>query len=141
KEYNRSLAALKKFKRVSKNSYSYTTGFASWVGFRTNTTIIVKNGVVIERKYIFDHPRQNKFITWNENKSNLNSHQNSGAAEPITLDTIYKRCKDDLLVDNEEKIYDFKTDKNGLISICGYTDKRCADDCFRGITINIIKKQ
>jgi hypothetical protein len=128
-------------KRAHKESYEYMVTFTSWAGFRENTTITVNRGVVTGRsyeawKYKEDKPGEKEITAqWTENITNLNSHQEGATSQ--TLDKLYQQCSDNWLPVNpsQNTIY-FENKNNGLLSLCGYVPKNCADDCFTGVRIS-----
>ncbi len=127
-------------KNQNGNSYVYQTTFSSWTGFSCTTELKIINGEVVSRiyqEYHVDYPNNPHEIidTYLETKNDLGTHD-KGAA-PMTIDELYASCASDYLVVDEENnnIY-FQTEINGLMTICGFVPKGCADDCYRGITIN-----
>ena len=133
-----------KFKKANNNSYSYTATFGSWAGFSTTTTIVVMNGIVSERiykRYTIDGQTGQKKLdkSWTEDKSTLNTHPYEGA-ETWTLDEVYNRANNVWLkADKDQNELYFEANNNGMISLCGYVPKNCADDCLVGIRISEIK--
>lgn len=127
-------------KQTHKESYQYVVTFSSWAGFGESTTITVNRGVVTGRsyeawKYRNDKPGEKEVTTqWTENTDHLNSHQEGATSQ--TLDQIYRQCSTNWLRVNpsEHTVY-FENENNGLLSLCGYVPKNCADDCFTGVRI------
>jgi hypothetical protein len=143
-EYDASYKAWISFKNSSKNSYSYTTVFGSWVGFGVTIKVAVSNGKVVSRDYIRIQSRNdgtNKVDTaetWHEDAATINTHPND-AAEALTIDDIYLKARTEWLkVDASTNDIIFEAKNNGLISDCGYVPRNCADDCFRGVNITAI---
>lgn len=144
-KYENSHKAWQTFKTSAGNSYTYTTTGSSWVGLAWETKITVSNGVVTSRDFKFvrtegfegDIPEESK--EWSETAENVGSRKNTPASDPITLDDVYQTAKNDWLRKKENSETFFETENNGIISLCGYRDKNCADDCFRGIRIISIK--
>lgn len=130
------------FKASSNNSYQYVvTGSSFLIPNRWETTITISNGVVIQRDFEYlgapeYFPKAE--LKWTENENEINSHQNSFAASPLTLDEIYAKAENDWLIKRKNTTTYFETKNNGLISTCGYDTKGCMDDCFTGITIKSI---
>ena len=145
-DFEKSQKEWKEFKKSSGNSYQYTVLRTSWVGMSFQTVIIVKKGNVVQRKFTWvvpDHwtpeiPKDQR--EWTENENEIDAHQQSGAADAITLDEVYSRAKNDWLKKRDNVTTYFEAKNNGLISSCGYTENNCADDCFVGITITSITK-
>lgn len=142
-EFSKSEEVWRDFKASSGNSYRYMVSFASWAGFRTETIVTVEKGEVVGRSYVSkmrkDSSLQMEVLEqWEEDASSLGSHDKG--AELLTLDKIYQRAKSDWLKKREDAETYFETRNNGMISLCGYVPNGCADDCFRGITIDYIEK-
>ncbi|MDD2474589.1 MAG: hypothetical protein PHI32_01615 [Dysgonamonadaceae bacterium] len=133
------------FKELSDNSYKYKVSRASWVGITWETTITVTKGTITQRhfKLVYTEKSEDNIPTkteeWTENENEINTHTDSGAAEPITLDVIYENAQNDWLVKKRNREIYFETKNNGLISLCGYVEDQCADDCFVGINIAFIE--
>ncbi|WP_299015013.1 hypothetical protein [uncultured Polaribacter sp.] len=131
------------FKETSNDSYKYIVTFVSWVGFRWETTIIVENGIVIQRdfEYTFTEGLSTEIkqdeLEWTETGAKIGTHKNG--AKPFTLDEIYNKAENDWLIERDYTTTYFETENNGMISTCGYENKRCMDDCFTGVRIKIIE--
>ncbi|MDN6280697.1 MAG: hypothetical protein L0J45_06805 [Psychroflexus sp.] len=131
------------FKESTDNSYQYTVSKNFWTGSRWETQITVENGIITERNFKYTSTRglsddfpKNKH-KWVETKKEIGTHENG--AEALTLDEIYRRAEHAWLIERENAKTYFMTENNGLISTCGYVENRCADDCFRGVTIDHIE--
>lgn len=130
------------FKSKSGNSYQYTTTGGSWVGVSWEITTVVDEGKIIERSFRYtyiaeDIEIEEEDLEWKETGDELNTHDRSTPA--ITLDEVYDMAKNDWLKKRKKTETFFDTDSNGMISLCGYVEDNCADDCFRGINIKEIK--
>ncbi|MGN6532898.1 MAG: hypothetical protein ACTHK0_14245 [Ginsengibacter sp.] len=141
KDFEKSYQKWLNFKKTSNDSYQYTVGGGSWTGIGWTTIIVVKEGKVTKRdfKYIIptdwsvNIPDDKK--QWTENETEINTHEDTPAAEGITLDEVYKKAKNFWLRKrNDVQVY-FEAKNNGLISSCGFVPNGCQDDCFNGITI------
>jgi len=147
KSYESSIAKWNKAKKEHNHSYTYTVGFSSFSGYRTTTIITVKEGEVIKRAFYETYPTNLLNLpnqktadkpTFIEDKTNLNTHNEGNPA--ITIDQLYKDCSDKYLTaDKNKNVIHFKVDKIGILNVCGYTPKNCADDCFKGVSIGEIK--
>ena len=140
--YSDSIREWQKLKKQNGNSYSYEIIFASFAGFGSTTAITVKDGKVIERKYeaYRDNTNEREITdTYIENESNLGI--NERGALPKTIDELYATCANEYLrVDEETNIIYFETaDATGILSLCGFYPKGCADDCFMGIRLKNFK--
>lgn len=131
-------------KQKHNNSYTYVISFTSWAGFGENTSITIKEGEIISRTYElwrYEQGGSSKKIiesSWREVKNEINSHLEGAQAQ--TLDQIYTTCSQDWLKKNTKtNIIYFEGKNNGLISLCGYVPKNCADDCLTGVTISSIE--
>jgi hypothetical protein len=143
-DFDQSFAKWMSFKETIGNSYNYTVYNSSWVGISWQTTIKVNNGVVTERSFksistqgLVYVPLENK--EWIEAANELNSHQNSGAADVLTLDQIYDKARTEWLIKREKATIYFEAKNDGMLSSCGYVPDGCMDDCFVGVHINSIK--
>lgn len=141
--YEESLSKWIELKRNNGNSYIYQTTFISWVGFGNTTELkIIENKVVARNYRAFTINSQTQehitTATYSENENNLGSH-NEGVL-PRTIDELYTTCANEYLVvdPNENQIF-FKANNDGLMIQCGFVPDNCADDCFKGITIDFIK--
>ncbi|RCH53596.1 hypothetical protein DJ568_16970 [Mucilaginibacter hurinus] len=143
-EYDNSFKAWQSFKKSSNNSYYYVTEFVSWTGFRSETKITVMNGTVVSREYEsrIVEAREDTVIVqpiekWREAADSIGKHDTG--FEPVTLDVVYYKAKNEWLkVDKNKNRIHFENKNNGMISVCGYSPKNCADDCVRGVYITEI---
>ncbi|WP_396601307.1 hypothetical protein [Algibacter sp. R77976] len=142
-EYNSSLEEWNTLKKQNNDSYTYTTSTSSWVGYGTNTTLIIQKGTVISRAYEafqFDESNGSKIITdsYLETSKDLNTHENGFAT--LTMDELYNSCIENYLSvnKNHNTIY-FETNNFGILSNCGFVPDNCADDCFRGFRISLFE--
>ena len=138
--YHESLSKWNGLKNKNGNSYIYQTTFISWTGFGNTTELKIVDGAVTSRTYqAFKTNKTNgqKEIvdSYFETQDKLGSHE-SGAAV-MTIDELYDTCvKDYLVVDEENNTLYFETEKDGLMTLCGFVPKNCADDCFSGVSIS-----
>lgn len=143
-DFEKSKAEWLDFKESSNNSYKYTvSGGSVFLDYGWETTITVSNGVITQRdfKYIGNTQNipDNVPLEWTEGANEINSHENSNAAEPLTLDEIYSKAEKDWLIKRSAVKTYFESKNNGLISSCGYVPDGCMDDCFFGIRIKSIQ--
>ncbi len=140
--YNESIEKWTELKRVNGNSYIYQTTLLSWVGFGNITEIKVEEGKVTTRVYkefyIDDLTGERIMMSSNSYTESANEiGSNENGALPLTVDELYNSCVNDyLIVDQENNSIYFETEISGLMTLCGYVPNGCADDCFRGISIN-----
>ncbi len=138
-EFEKSQKAWLDFKAKTNNSYKYIVSKSSYVGFKWQTEITVRNGEVVKRVFAYipenglsvDMPESEK--QWIEEGTAIGTHDEG--ANPITLEQIYDLAEQDwLTIRDNAKIY-LLTENDGMISTCGYVEEGCMDDCFVGITI------
>jgi hypothetical protein len=132
------------FKDSSHNSYRYSVTSGSWTGYGTETIITVRDGKVVGRSFVAKQSRHNgtTIVTtvlqeWTETAVQLSSHD--FGYEPVTMDVIYERAKNDWLQKRDKASIYFEARNNGMISLAGYVPDGCQDDCLRGITIGSIE--
>ena len=142
-DFQSSHATWLNFKESSSNSYKYVVaGGSVFATYGWQTTITVSNGKIVSRNFKYLGNPANipaEQLEWTENESEINIHQNSNAADALTLDEIYTKAKNEWLVKRKNVTNYFEAKNDGLISTCGYVEKGCVDDCFAGITIKSIQ--
>ena len=139
--YKTSKNSWEELKARNGTSYSYTVETSSWTGFETKTVIRVVEDEVVGRdfeskKVVQEDGEVNVEIleSYSETSTELNSHENGAA--PLTVNELYDTCLSEyLVVDRAENTIYFDTFNSGIINICGYSNKYCADDCFHGFKI------
>lgn len=143
--FKKSYNAWLSFKQTSDNSYRYMVTGGTWVGYGWQTIITVTEGKVTQRDYKLTPPPNSMVsipadqLEWSEKEGELNTHNDSPAAEAITLDQVYEKARTEWLIKRKGATTFFETTNNGMISSCGYAEVNCMDDCFRGITIKYIQ--
>lgn len=132
------------FKDSSHNSYRYSVTNGSWTGYGTETIITVRDGKVEGRSFVAKQTTHNgtAVVTtvlqeWTETTAQLGSHDLG--YEPVTMDVIYERAKNDWLLKRDKVSIYFEAKNNGMISLCAYVPDGCQDDCSRGIHIGFIE--
>jgi hypothetical protein len=59
---------------------------------------------------------------------------------PLTIDQVYDRCATEVLSkDPAENVIHLSTHPGGLLEVCSYREKTCADDCARGVRIDTLR--
>lgn len=105
--------------------------------------ITIYDGKVNRRSFKYTgYPNEvspNLELEWTENVLELGRHKDTPASEALTLDEVYENAKQDWLKKRKDAETYFETKNDGMISLCGYRENNCADDCFRGINIANIK--
>ena len=134
-------------------NYSYTVTMLSFTGYRTTTTITMRDNKVHQRKYESfagvprvqlplkpgeKAPVVKPLKSWTETGVKLGTHKEG--TKPQTLDTLYelatKIVKRDLAPHEKRYVRFFK---NGLLKSCFTIDTRIADDApINGVSINSI---
>jgi hypothetical protein len=142
--YEASLANWNELKEINGNSYVYQRSFRSWTGYGYDTELWVENGVITKRVYEEYHqewgPNTPRTIldSYIETGADLGSHLKGD--DILTIDDLYKACYSKYLIaDTENNTMYFRTENNGMMTICGYVPNNCADDCFIGIRISAFK--
>jgi hypothetical protein len=148
-EYDKSLAAFTAAKEKHGNSYSFSLTTGSFTGYMTTTTMVVKNGKVVERHFESKHEYyKDRVKKWKEVGKEVGQHKDEGKA-PITLDDIYVYAKGFIKSDKPRRSntdldffeidYYFSIDKDGIISNASTRPRNCMDDCTRGYSIVNLK--
>jgi predicted ATP-binding protein involved in virulence len=143
--FKKSYAKWSEFKAKSNNSYKYITKDSSWTGAKWETTTTINNGEVVQRsfKYVYITDEfKNYFdgeLEWVENKEELNTHRNTEASEPLTLDEVYQKAEQDWLQKRKDTETYFETKNDGLISLCGFRPDDCMDDCGSPVKSCVLK--
>lgn len=127
-EYEKSHKIWLTFKALSGNTYNYVVTGASWVGIAWETKITVSNGIVTQREFRFtsinglEENFTEEDLAWIEYENEINSHENSVAAAPLTLDEVYENAKNEWLIKRKNAKTYFEANNEGLISTCGYVE-------------------
>lgn len=137
--YSQSKRAWVKLKKEHGNSYTYTVLELSWTGAGSTTTLEVIKGKIASRSYesylVSDNDGTKEIIfTYSETGEEIGVHPEGAPAS--TIDELYKTCISRYLVVHPGANYVyFDTNEEGVMTLCGYVPKGCADDCFKGIHI------
>jgi hypothetical protein len=138
--YKESLNKWNELKNDNGNSYTYQTTFLSWAGFGSTTEFKVIDGKITTRIYhefrTNDKTGERNIIeSYKEDEDTLGSHEKG--ASLLTIDELYSSCASNyLVVDKDKNTIYFKTNINGLMTLCGFVPNGCADDCYVGISID-----
>jgi hypothetical protein len=142
-KFEKSYHAWLQLKKTSKNNYQYIVKFSSWTGQSSETTVTVFNGQVQERSYratALDSGSPPSVVVqeeWTERVDELNTHQRGAPTK--TLDEIYADAKSNWLIKRDKATTYFEAKNNGIISLAGYVEDGCQDDCFHGISISYVE--
>ncbi|HLS39114.1 MAG TPA: hypothetical protein VK023_12670 [Sphingobacterium bovisgrunnientis] len=168
-DFEKSYATFQKFKKETKNTYTYKTTVQSYYdGIVREYTFEIVEGVVTKRSFMFKEIGNNKRpeTGWTEESARLAFQATDYTDEAIanlisklewveekdqlgtmeaplniwTLDQIYDKAKEEWLIKRANAQIHFETNNNGLISLAGYVPNGCQDDCFTGIKITKIEK-
>ena len=148
----KSLQAWQQAKEKCGGNYSYSVRWQSFVGFGHETTVVIKDNKVAERRYReFKAPSRRPVPKnpnvkpkpagplWIEKGKELGSHKKGTAAK--TLDQLYMEAAEVAkrkLPSNLRRY--FRVDKQGLLLSCFTVDTRIADDApSKGVNITSIK--
>lgn len=142
-EWAQSEKAFQAFKEESGNSYRYMVGTQTSTGYFVETVVTIENGKPVGRDWALKQREDTlnyQYIvkqSWTEDRASLRSHQEG--FPPMTLEEIYDNAKYDWLRKRKESDTYFEAKNGGMISTCGYVERGCMDDCFRGVEIYYIE--
>lgn len=126
-----SLARFEALKLSEGDDYIFTQRVSSFVGSSCETELEVRGGRVVRRRQTSTGADGTPGESWVEEGSALGSHQ--GCHPLQTLDDLYAICLDDVLCrDPADHYLNLKTFDDGLLSLCSYIPRNCADDCSVG---------
>jgi len=141
--FEASVRAWDRLKNEHNNSYEYTIIDSTFSGYKSKLVTTVTTGRVTRREFWETKktsgggfgPMEIDYI-----EAGRTIARNKKGGRPMTMDRFYINCAQKSLVVNQDKnTINFKTDGNGLLTICGHTPNGCADDCFEGIKISNFK--
>lgn len=138
--YERSLEQWNKDKKEHNDSYKFALSFSSAEGnFGQTTHFVVKEGLIVERSYesyVFDDDGNKKQEDkYAETKKQIGNNNKGFPAK--TLTELYDDCGNIYLPNSSPGDYIYFDSKfDGIMSICGYVPKNCADDCFEGVSLD-----
>lgn len=116
--------------------YAYVTGFRSWVGFGSQTTVGVDAGKVVRHAHLAYDRERTITEQWEDAGNEVGKH----GAVPLTLEQLYAQCLNEVLTQDpsqHEFYVAFHTD--GVLAHCTSRHKACADDCSRGVRVLLVK--
>ncbi|GAB2770700.1 hypothetical protein [Salinimicrobium soli] len=129
-----------KLKARHKDTYQYSILEISVTNLGGETTISVEKGKVLTRSYeqfmiSEEDGSRTVLFSFTEDQNSLGS--NSEGAPPKTIDELYETClRDYMSIDPDRNTIYFDTNKQGVISLCGYVPDLCQDDCFVGFEMS-----
>jgi hypothetical protein len=142
-DYDKSLAAFKAMKKRHQNCYQFDMNDVA-AGYSSVTTMVVRQGKVVERWYkstAEDAKNTQYNIEWKEQGAEVGQHKGEGYA-PMTLENVYMKAGSLVEVRKKQlrggrpkeelRYYSFGVDRNGIILTVGFTVVGCVDNCFSG---------
>lgn len=120
-------------KQANGANYQYSTWFSSWIGFNRETSFVIRADVIVER-HETSWSINDERSSWSETTAEeLGTH----AGDPLRLvGELYQVCKQEVLVVDEEQNYiTLMFDDTGILKVCTFFPKNCADDCAQGVNI------
>ncbi len=139
--FEQSLKTWQNLKDDNGEDYAYSSVSSSAFGFGSETIITVISGEVVRRSYQEFTFGENSFDRINTDVSYLEEGMAIGTNErglmAVTIDELYDTCAGEYLTVNEvDNNVFFETETNGVVNLCGFFPKNCADDCFTGFSID-----
>lgn len=112
--------------------YWYQRQVNSVFGGYCETTVVVSNGVVQSRKQVNLSYDSRVPESWIETGADIGSRD--GCHPAVAMDALYDECLNQVLCNDPRDNYiSVQVDARGLLVLCGFTPKNCADDCYSGI--------
>lgn len=118
--------------------YRYSNADGSFSGARWETRIEVIDDRVTARAFMSTDPSGTVAQAWTEEGAAIGSH--TGAAPALTIDQVYDRCAAEVLTKDPATnriVLEFRDD--GVLGVCLYVPKNCADDCAVGYRISTLE--
>lgn len=133
-----SLADWQVLKGQNGGDYQYDVLFGSVFGFTSTTTFEGRGDEVVLRRYEARDAEGEVTESWTEEGEALGSHK---GYEPLrTIEELYATCRNEVLTqDRDENDILLEFGDDGVLEICEYFPKNCADDCFMGVSIDEIR--
>jgi hypothetical protein len=130
-----SLAVWQEVKAADDGTYGYTRRTSSFTGYRTITTFVVSNDVVVRRTYEGYDESDELVDSFDEQGDQVGSNQEG--APVYTIDQIYEVCRDEVLTqDPEANAFFLSFHPDGILEDCLYRSLTCQDDCQMGVGID-----
>jgi hypothetical protein len=138
-EAEASLALFEQGKAAEGDDYVYTVSYTSVFGGGCSTEIEVRDGIVVRRTQsltLADGPNDvGETDTWTEEGDEVGTQR--GCHPPRTFDELYAECLDHVLCqDPADNYLLLETFEDGLLSLCTFFAKNCADDCSQGPSLD-----
>ena len=130
-----SLTVWQETKAADDGTYGYTHTTQSFTGYRTITTFVVADDVVVRRTFEAYDENNQLVESFEEQGDQVGSNQEG--APVYTIDQIYEVCGDEVLTQDpgaNELILRFHPD--GILEACFYRPLDCQDDCLMGVEID-----
>jgi hypothetical protein len=130
-----SLTVWQEVKAADDGTYGYTWTTSSFTGYRTITTFVVSNDVVVRRTYEAYDENNQLVDSFDEQGDQVGS--NPGGRPVYTIDQIYEVCRDEVLTqDPEAHAFFLSFHPDGILEACLYRSLTCQDDCQMGVQID-----
>ena len=132
-----SLLVWQDLKAADDGTYQYTRSSSSFTGYRSTTTFVVEDDVVVRRS--FEGYDENDVLvdSFDEQGAEVGSDQEVGAKPVHNIDELYEICRDEVLTQDLETNYLYLTFRDdGVLELCTYVPRDCADDCGEGVEVD-----
>jgi hypothetical protein len=130
-----SLLVWQGLKAADDGTYQYTRSSSSFSGYRSTTTFVVEADVVVRRA--FEGYDENGVLVDSFDEQGAEVGSNEGAEPVRTIDELYEICRDEVLTQDPDSNYFYLTFRDdGVLELCVYVPRDCADDCGDGVEIS-----
>jgi hypothetical protein len=124
--------------KQSGSVYRYVDTATSFTGNSSATTIEVNNDAVVRRTFSSEDSSGNVLESWTEEGATLGTH--AQGKPPLTMEQVYDYCEDTVLSKSPaDNLITLVLRADGLLSVCSYFPKNCADDCAVGYYLTSIE--
>lgn len=134
-----SLLALELMKGQSGGIYRYRRASVSWTGHRSESWIWVRGGKVVRRTYnssaLDGAGKEVPVLSYDESGGEVGGH--SAGYPAVTLDSLYRTCREALKADSTTHRLHFSLDRDYILSVCGSVHRFCIDDCPPQVQIEV----
>lgn len=130
-----SLLVWQDLKAADDGTYQYTRSDSSFSGYRSTTTFVVEDDVVVRRT--FEGYDENGVLVDSFDEQGAEVGTSEGAEPARTIDELYEICRDEVLTQDPDSNYFYLTFRDdGVLELCAYVPDDCADDCDEGVEIS-----
>jgi hypothetical protein len=118
--------------------YRYTDRNSSFTGSTWDITTEVLNDQVTERSWVIKDRNGAVLDSWTETGAAIGSH--TGVGPVLTIDGVYDGCESEVLSkDPATNLITLTFRDDGVLAVCTYFPKNCADDCAVGYHISTLE--